>query len=147
MSHHLQPAESAITQDDAFVDMWALAKKHYFHPMMKGSHSIKYVLPAVWTTSKTLCETNDFAEYVARDDKGNLLSPYDTLPAVEIGGDEIKVQEGIGAVLAYQEMMFGAGRSEPRIKQRYTELLLQYCRLDTAAMVMIWRHWFEGAAK
>ena len=135
-----------ITQDDAFVDMMALAKKHYFHPMMKGRLSIKYVLPAVWVASKTLCETKDFAEYVDRDDKGKLLSPYDTLPPIEIGGDEIAVKDGMGAVLAYQEMMFGAGRSEPKAKQGYADLLRQYCRLDTAAMVMIWRHWFEGAA-
>ena len=105
------------------------------------------MLPAVWVASKTLCETKDLAEYVARDDKGNLLSPYDTLPPIEFGDDEITVQEGIGPILAYQEMMFGAGRSEAKVKQGCAELLLQYCRLDTAAMVMIWRHWCEGAAK
>ncbi|MBP99208.1 MAG: hypothetical protein CL477_00830 [Acidobacteria bacterium] len=82
-----------------------------------------------------------------RDDKGNLLSPYDTLPPVEIDGAEITVQDGIDSVRAYQEMMFGAGYSEPKAKQGYEELLRRYCRLDTAAMVMIWRHWSEGSAK
>jgi len=132
-----------ITQDEIFVDMMALAKTHYFHPTTKGSLSVKAVLAAVWAESKTLCEDEDFAEYVARDDRGNLLSPYDTLPAIEVGGDEMSVREGMGAVNVYKEMMFG-GRSEPEAKQLCAKLLRQYCKLDTAAMVMIWRHWCDG---
>ena len=48
---------------------------------------------------------------------------------------------------AYQEMMFGlsAGDSGERVSLR--KLLLQYCKLDTAAMVIIWRHWIEGGAQ
>lgn len=130
-----------ITRDDAFVDLWELATNYYFHPIMKGSLSIKYVLPAVWAASKTLSEAEEFSEYVKRNPAGELLSPYDALPPVKIGGELINVQEGTGAILAYQEMMFGAGRADKLVKEAYARLLLQYCRLDTAAMVMIWRHW------
>ena len=135
-----------ITQDDIFVDMMATAKTHYFHPMMKGSLSIKSVLAAVWAESKTLCEAEDFAEYVARDDKGNLVGPYDTLPPVALGGVDITVREGMGAVRAYKEMVF-AGRGDLKAKQLYAKLLRQYCKLDTNAMVMIWRHWCEDSGK
>ncbi len=136
----------AITQDDIFVDMLELAKTHYFHPITKGSLSVKNVLAAVWMESKTLCEDEDFAEYVVRDDRGDLLSPYDTLPPVALGDVDITVREGMGAVNAYKEIMFG-DRSDPEAKQLYAKLLRQYCKLDTNAMVMIWRHWCEGSGK
>ena len=51
------------------------------------------------------------------------------------------MQEGTGARRACQEMMYGVSAGDPEARQNYRRLLLPYCRLDTAAMVMIWRHW------
>jgi hypothetical protein len=45
----------------------------------------------------------------------------------------------------YQEMMFGLSRNELGAHDKYRRLLLQYCELDTAAMVMIWTHWLNGS--
>jgi len=70
-----------------------------------------------------------------------LLNPYDTLPPLPIGGKEEVVKEGTGAMRVYQELMFGFSASDPAVRERYRTLLLQYCELDTAAMVIIWRHW------
>ena len=38
------------------VDLRRLVARHYFHPMMKRSQSIKYVLPAILNDSKFLQE-------------------------------------------------------------------------------------------
>jgi|HubBroStandDraft_4_1064222.scaffolds.fasta_scaffold1875208_1 hypothetical protein len=66
---------------------------------------------------------------------------YSGRPEGEIGGRAIRVKEGTEAVRAYQEMMYGAGGRDATIREGYAQLLLQYCRLDTAAMIMIWDHW------
>jgi hypothetical protein len=128
------------------VDLCALARRCYFHPAMKGSLSIKYVLPAVWQSNPALWQHPLFSRYFARDRDGNLLNPYDTLPPLPVGkdggleADEV-VREGTGAMRAYQEMMFGLSRGDPETKSKFRKLLFQYCQLDTAAMVMIWMHW------
>jgi len=49
--------------------------------------------------------------------------------------------EGTGAMRVYQEMMFGVNAADPVAREAYRHLLLQYCGLDTGAMVMIWKHW------
>lgn len=130
-----------ISADGRLVDMLVLAKDHYFHPLMGGSLSIKDVLPAVWNASPSLAQDSDFAAYVKRDNRGNLLSPYAALPSASIGDQNIVVDEGVGAILAYQEMIYGAGKDAPDVSATYANLLRQYCKLDTAAMVMIWKHW------
>lgn len=126
------------------VDLLPLAKEHYVHPEMKGSLSIKYLLPAVWLHNTSLREMEVFSEYVGYDESGNLLNPYDVLPALPIGDAEEAVREGTGAMRAYQEMMFGLSSQAPEKKEALRKLLLQYCKLDTAAMVMIWRHWISA---
>ena len=70
-----------------------------------------------------------------------MISPYSTLPPLPIGGKEEVVNEGTGAMRVYQEMMFGLAKSDGAVRQAHRTLLLQYCELDTAAMVFIWRHW------
>lgn len=129
------------------VDLCALAKDHYFHPAMKGSLSIKHVLPAVWGENATLRANPAFSKYVKHDEHGVLLDPYKTLPSLPIGEKEEVVQEGTGAMRVYQEMMFGRARTDPALRDNYRQLLLQYCELDTAAMVVIWTHWVDCKQK
>ena len=123
------------------VDLCDLAKSYYFHPAMKGSLSIKDVLPAAWESDEQLQADPAFAEYLGRDGEGKLLNPYDTLPPLPIGEKEEVVKEGTAAMRTYQEMLYGVSSLDPPAGENYRRLLLQYCRLDTAAMVMIWRHW------
>jgi hypothetical protein len=127
------------------VDLLQVAKEGYIHPLMKGSLSIKDVLPAVWESNPRLRERDEFRKYVGHDSLGKLLNPYDTLPPLPIGGKEEVVKEGTGAMRVYQEMMFGLSASDPAVREKYRSLLLQYCELDTAAMVIIWRHWADQA--
>jgi len=116
------------------LDMNRLALRHYLDPVMQGRTTIKLVLDAVWR-SDPLARA-EFTEY-----SHGAESPYKALPPLLIDGREVVVREGLGAVRAYQEMMYGAGRGNAEVKGAYRELLLNYCRLDTAAMVIIWRHW------
>ena len=44
---------------------------------------------------------------------------------------------------AYQEMLYGVSRHNEALKEQWRRLLLQYCELDTAAMVMVWTHWIS----
>ena len=127
------------------VDLYELAKEHYFHPRMGGSLSIKYVLPAVWFENEKIRNHPWFSQYV-REKDGRLLEPYEALDPLPFGDDAIEdegeaVREGTGAIRTYQEMMYGFRKSDAAFRNTYKQLLLNYCKLDTAAMVMIWMHW------
>jgi hypothetical protein len=50
------------------------------------------------------------------------------------------VNEGTGAIRIYQELIFWEG-AKAQYRENHEKLLRQYCKLDTAAMVMIWAHW------
>lgn len=124
---------------DRLEDMNALALAHYFHPRMRGSTSLKVVAEAVWHSSPAVREA--FAEYAAAgEDRG----PYAALPPMRVAGEEVVVREGTAAIRAYQAMMYGAQREDPAARAALRDLLLRYCRLDTAAMVMVWMHWRGG---
>jgi Domain of unknown function(DUF2779) len=133
------------------VDMCEMAKACYFHPKMKGRLSLKFVLPAVWETNETL--HTRFDKYYGRTPNGRLLDPYETLPPLPFGNPEADeetdtdevVTEGTGAMRAYQEMLYGLHRNDDATKEQWRRLLLQYCELDTAAMVMVWMHWNQFA--
>lgn len=102
-------APSLLHIIERVVDLLPLAREHYYHPAMKGSWSIKAVLP---------CIAPDL-------DYGNL--------------DE--VQHGGAAQAAFMEAIAPETSSERREKLRQS--LLEYCKLDTYAMVRLAR-FFEG---
>jgi hypothetical protein len=111
---------------------------------MGGSLSIKHVLPAVWFQDEQIRNHRWFSAYHKVKD-GQTLDPYeslDRLPFGDVEGEMAEaVQEGTGAMRTYQEMMFGIRRSDASFRNAQKQLLLNYCKLDTAAMVMVWMHW------
>ena len=125
------------------TDMNQLCLKHYFHPLMKGRTSIKVVCDAIWKSNPSL--RAQFPEYLKVQD-GETLSPYAALPPLEIGGRTVLVAEGTGAIRAYEAMIYGVERDDASVKAQWRDLLRQYCRLDTLAMVWIWRQWNAGHA-
>jgi len=126
-------------------DLHQLASDYYFHPRMAGRTSIKVVLPSVWESDARLQSHPCFAGYLVRDERGVALDPYKSLPSLPFGDDDDEdnaVREGTGAIRVYQDLIFDEGATaEVRAARR--QLLLQYCGLDTAAMVMIWAHWLK----
>lgn len=128
-----------IINSDRIVDMNRLTLDYYFHPAMKGRTSIKVVLPAVWQNSDihSLNFCNKY--YKLTDDR--ILNPYETLEKIDIAEKAEVVDEGTGAMMAYQEMLYGSGKNNGNIREKWKKLLLQYCELDSAAMVIIWKYW------
>jgi len=120
------------------VDMNQLTVKNYFHPLMKGRTSIKIDCDALWKTSPEL--RTQFPDYVKLEG-AEVLSPYETLPPLEIGGTMVAVAEGTGAIRAYEAMVYGLEKSDQVTKEKWKHLLLQYCKLDSLSMFFVWQHW------
>jgi hypothetical protein len=133
-----------ITSDDnrngRLVDLNKITLEHYFHPFMKGKTSIKKVLPAIWNNNTYLQEVPHFKTYLPNDFISGIIDPYDTLKS-GMSEDEwgVKVvNEGTVAMRAYQRIRFDEDLTE---KDELRYQLLQYCKLDTMAMVIIGYHW------
>lgn len=94
--------EDLLAVVDRIEDLLPPMRKHYYHPAMQGSWSIKSVLP-------TLSELS-----------------YEDVGLVRDGGQ---------AMLAFAEML-RPGCGEGR-RQELRRALLDYCRLDTMAMVRL----------
>jgi hypothetical protein len=129
--------------DSRLVDMHPLTLKHYFHPLMKGKASVKAVVDAVWKTDPGLRAR--WPEYVKEVD-GEILGPYEALPGLTVAEKEFAIAEGTAATYAYQSALYGWGRGDGMSPETWRRLLLQYCKLDTLAMVMIWTHWWYNGS-
>jgi hypothetical protein len=124
------------------VDMNKMTLKYYFHPYMKGKTSIKKVLPAIWSQHHYLHEIAHFKNYVPDELIEGILDPYDTLISGLNEGeweDEV-VSGGTAAMRAYYRIRFDEALNNKQ-KEELRYQLLQYCKLDTMAMVIIAYHW------
>ena len=130
-----------------FVDMDKLCREGYFHPSMKGRTSIKVTLPAVLKanrserTERWLKNFSQDIDLLSTDEDDNIIDPYKNLPPLEFLEHAEYVNEGTGAMRAYEDMIFGKAQGIPAYENAYKEALLNYCKLDTLAMVIIWEHW------
>ena len=162
--------------DDAERTMVDIAKsvlKYYYHPSMKGSNSIKAVLPAILNSSELIkskyskpiygtpempslnLENKVWIEY--EEDGKTVINPYKLLPSVssyidvsdealDALGDEEKdetVANGGAALAAYAKLQF----SDTQMSQALEKALLCYCELDTLAMVFIWEYFYDMCRK
>jgi len=142
------------------IDLLDWVRKYYYHPMMKGSNSIKVVLPAILNDSNFLKEKYSQAIYNGKnfndkvwykiDETGLAKDPYKLLPAIDLAGiseneneDDSYSGENISsggpAMMAYAEMQFM--ETDTTRKENLKKALLRYCELDTLAMVMIFEGW------
>lgn len=142
--------EAPPPEGSRLLDMLQLSKRYYCHPGMNGSHSIKRVLDCVWASGSFLWSDPWFAEYYHVGDDGRPMDPYKSLAAsTDVRLDDTfegdngaeAVTDGVGAMRAYQELIYGRRRGDELYRRRLAESLYRYCGLDTAAMVMIWRYW------
>jgi hypothetical protein len=120
------------------VDLHDWAKSDYYHPAMGGRTSIKVVLDAIWKSDDQMRAQFETWTGLAADASND---PYSALPSVVIAGVAQDVHEGTGAMRAYQEMMYGATKSDPAARAGWSALLKQYCKLDTLSMVLVMEHW------
>ncbi len=137
----LEPLTRPYDEGGRMVDLYDICRRHYYHPAMGGKTSIKAVLKAVWQENRSLHDHPWFQGYLLEKD-GKVLSPYETLPAVDLGGGESRtVRDGTGAMRAYSDMVYGLRKNDERYRMACRDVLLRYCKLDTLAMVMVWVHW------
>ena len=162
--------------DDAERTMVDIAKsvlKYYYHPSMKGSNSIKAVLPAILNSSelikskysKPIYGTPEMPSLNLKDkvwieyeeDGKTVINPYKLLPSVssyidfqddelDALGDEEReeyVANGGAALAAYSKLQF----SDTQMSQALEKALLCYCELDTLAMVFIWEYFYDMCRK
>ena len=134
-------SDKSVKRDGRLVDMNDLTKKHYFHPFMKGRTSIKKVLPAIWNNNPKLHQVTFFKDYSAIDFEGGIIDPYDTLkPDTTQIDEEDAVAGGTEAMRAFQRIRFDDNLSLDQ-KKEIKRQLLEYCKLDTMAMVIIAHYW------
>ena len=145
------------------VDLRDLVKRYYYDPATKGSNSIKKVLPAILASSRYLQEkyadpiygapngipSRNFSDWCwIQKHEGAVLDPYKLLPPlfqdasehdVELLTQDDEIREGGAAMTAYARLQFEEMSDYERKEIR--KALLQYCELDTLAMVMIYEAW------
>jgi len=149
----------------AMFDLCDLSKRVFFHPLTKGSNSIKKVLPAILSSSEFIREKYSQPIYGSkqgikslnftnqvwwREENGRIQDPYNLLPPVfsdvsedELAelemDDEFEINLGGAASTAYARLQF----EELSESERFyiANALLRYCELDTLAMVMILEGW------
>jgi hypothetical protein len=156
--------------DRNMIDLWELVKKYYYDPAIKGSNSIKAVLPSVLNQSdflknkysQAIYGTNELPSYnftaftwLKRDEKtGLVIDPYKQLPKLftDIDDHDIsllsegdELNNGGLALTAYAKCQFTDMSDYEREELR--KALFKYCELDTLAMVMIveaWQNWLKN---
>ena len=144
--------------DRNMIDMADLVRKVYYSPHAGGSNSIKRILPAIIHDCPRVAErysqagkygrglefsSRNFDDHVwIRDDKNR--DPYKTLlPLTDFEGvtdvdlfDDLgEVSDGTAAMTAYNKLQWSFIGDAERLALRNS--LLQYCELDTLAMVML----------
>jgi hypothetical protein len=152
------------------VDLCEVVKAYYYEPVMKGSNSIKAVLPAVLHSSSFLREKYSQSIYgtdviksinfnnhtwLKFDEKGAVINPYKTLPKIfENTNDDLlddfisdmeEVKNGGHALYAYAKMQYTNMSIQER--ELLKNSLLKYCELDTMAMVMIYEFFLSEIKK
>lgn len=133
-----------LLESNRIVDLNQVAQKHYLHPQAGGRTSLKVITDAVWQSNPAI--RRRLPQYAA-ETESEPTSPYHVLPPLSIGGRQIAVVEGTGAIMAYYSMMERASANATLEAAQWRDLLLQYCELDTIAMVMVWWHWRELTGK
>ncbi|PKM89161.1 MAG: DUF2779 domain-containing protein [Firmicutes bacterium HGW-Firmicutes-12] len=163
-----QSVKSGVEQWEGprkMIDMCELVKRYYYDPAMKGSNSIKQVLPAILNNSRRLQEKYIQPIYGADDgipssnyknwkwieiNAGRVVDPYKLLPKMfqdisekdfELLCDSDELRDGGAALTAYARMQFEEMSDYER--SEIQKALLKYCELDTLAMVMIYEGWHD----
>jgi len=148
------------------IDMADMVRAYYWHPDMKGSNSIKQVLPAIMNDSQFIKNKYSKAIYgknnvvkslnfpphiwVEFDANGRVIDPYKSLDTLEkllpVNMQKLerlyssnKVGDGGAAMTSWAFMQFAEMQDEER--SNIGEALKRYCELDTMAMVMIMEAW------
>lgn len=142
------------------VDLCEVVVRYFYDPLMKGSNSIKVVLPAVLRSEELQKKyAKPYREYVQSDNfagfdfslinydaNGGVENPYKHLPTVgaelledgETADSEERINNGGLANANYAKLQYDGLTDEEKLKLK--NALLRYCELDTMAMVLIYEY-------
>lgn len=143
------------------VDLCEVVVRYYYDPSMRGSNSIKVVLPAV-LRSRNLQKLYEkpYREYVSSPNfvefdfslinyldasLTEVGNPYKYLPTIgaefleegETSDSEDRINNGGLANANYAKLQYEGLSDEEKLKLK--NALLRYCELDTMAMVLIYQ--------
>lgn len=144
------------------VDLCDVVVRYYYDPSMKGSNSIKVVLPAV-LRSRELQKLYEkpYREYVSSpnfadfdfslinyidESHTEVGNPYKYLPTIgaelledgEMPDSEDRINNGGLANVNYVKLQYDGLTNDEKLKLK--NALLRYCELDTMAMVLIYEY-------
>lgn len=130
-----------ITDDGerTIVDIAKSVLKYFYHHSMKGSNSIKAVLPAILNASELI--RSKYSKPIYGTDQMPSLNLKEKV-WVEYEEDET-VSNGGAALTAYGKLQF----SDTTMSKALEKALLCYCELDTLAMVFIWEYFYDCCRK
>ena len=154
------------------IDMRDLVLYYFYDPYMKGSNSIKVVLPAILNSSAYL--QKKYAEpiygaaggikslnyqnwkWIEFEADGSVKDPYHRLPKLfeDLTEEQLALLDDSKLFSTNEELHDGGAAMTAYAKLQFTEMsdlereqvrkaLLKYCELDTFAMVMIYEGWRE----
>jgi hypothetical protein len=154
------------------IDLCRTVKRYFWHPRMKGSNSIKAVLPAILNASPLLkakystsvygrdipslnIPASEGKAWISFAADGEVENPYKKLPPVASffpAGAEAEVASSETTVTGDEQINNGGAAlwayallqfSEGADAEALTTALLHYCELDTLAMVFLWEYFNE----
>lgn len=168
---HYKEGKNALAGPRDMIDLLDIVKKYYYHPSMKGSNSIKVVLPAILNSSEAIQQKyeqpiygseipscnfsqEDAKAWISYADDGTVENPYKHLDTIasflEVTPDELEEFDSMNSM--DESIANGGAALAAYTKLQFADSvctdaiaqgLLRYCELDTMSMVFIWEYFNE----
>lgn len=171
---HYKVGNTEVAGPRDMVDLLVMVRRYYYHPSMKGSNSIKVVLPAILNSSKTIQRKYEQPIYgslipscnfdaasakawITYDAEGKVENPYKHLDTIasflQVTPEELEhfdtsrqMDESIANGGAALAAYTKLQFSDEVCTDALAQALLRYCELDTMSMVFIWEYFKEMTA-
>lgn len=171
---HYKVGNAEVAGPRDMVDLLVMVRRYYYHPSMKGSNSIKVVLPAILNSSKAIQRKYEKPIYgslipscnfdkasakawITYAQDGTVENPYKHLDAIasflQVTPEEL---EHFDTARQMEESIANGGAalaaytklqfSDAVCTDALAKALLRYCELDTMSMVFIWEYFREMTA-
>ena len=168
---HYKIGNTEVTGPRDMVDLLVMVRRYYYHPSMKGSNSIKAVLPAILNSSKAIqrkykqpiygslipsCnfDAASAKAWITFGADGKVENPYKHLDTIasflQVTPEELEhfdtsrqMDESIANGGAALAAYTKLQFSDEVCTDALAQALLRYCELDTMSMVFIWEYFKE----
>lgn len=172
---HYKVGNTEVAGPRDMVDLLVMVRRYYYHPSMKGSNSIKVVLPAILNSSKAIrakyekpiygslipsCnfDAASAKAWISYAPNGTVENPYKHLDTIasflEVTPEELEHFD-TARQMADESIANGGAALAAYTKLQFSDevctdalakALLRYCELDTMSMVFIWEYFREMTA-